>query len=368
MCGVERRPLAGASRFARGSLQVPDPRSEPERYREAVAATVEDREIDVLIPATDVSVGLLLDLEDRIPGLVVPQSGRERYERLSDKAHLTEIASSLGIAVPRQIVLDGPGHTPLDRLSEIGYPLVLKPSRSAVDAPGRVVTQGVRLVSSPDEAERVLEDLPRHAFPLLVQERIVGPGRGVFVLSWEGRLYAAFGHRRIREKPPTGGVSVYRESVRVSEELLRQSRSLLEHVGWNGVAMVEFKEDRETGTPYLMEVNARFWGSLQLAIDAGVDFPRLLVELATGQPVEPVTSYRTGIRSRWLWGEVDHLIGCLKADRALRRELPDLPGRLQAVLRFLVPWRPGDRYEVLRVGDPGPFLRESVQWFRVFTR
>ena len=39
--------------------------------------------------------------------------------------------------------------------------------------------------------------------------------------------------------------------------------------------MMEYKQDRRTGTPLLMEVNGRFWGSLQLAIDAGVDFPYL---------------------------------------------------------------------------------------------
>jgi hypothetical protein len=36
--------------------------------------------------------------------------------------------------------------------------------------------------------------------------------------------------------------------------------------------MVEFKDDG-VNPPCLMEINGRFWGSLQLAIDAGVDFP-----------------------------------------------------------------------------------------------
>ena len=32
--------------------------------------------------------------------------------------------------------------------------------------------------------------------------------------------------------------------------------------------MVEFKQDATTGTPYFMEVNGRFWRSLQPGIDA----------------------------------------------------------------------------------------------------
>ncbi len=128
--------------------------------------------------------------------------------------------------------------------------------------------------------------------------------------------------------------------------------------------MVEFKEDAATGRPYLLEVNGRFWGSLQLGIDANVDFPELLVQLALGESVDPPTGYRLGIQSRWLWGDLDHLLGILRAPRGYRDENADLPTRVEALSRFLVPWRPGDRLEVLRFSDPKPFFRESVAWFR----
>ena len=66
--------------------------------------------------------------------------------------------------------------------------------------------------------------------------------------------------------------------------------------------MVEYKRDSATGQPYLMEVNGRFWGSLQLAIDSGVDFPRILVACALGEHGQQMPSYRVGVRSRWWWG------------------------------------------------------------------
>ena len=69
---------------------------------------------------------------------------------------------------------------------------------------------------------------------------------------------------------------MYRESIALDPELLARSRALLDRFEWNGVAMIEYKIDEATGTPYLMEINGRFWGSLQLAVDAGVDFPALL--------------------------------------------------------------------------------------------
>src|SRR5678815_1154177 len=100
-----------------------------------------------------------------------------------------------------------------------------------------------------------------------------------------------FAHRRIREKPPSGGVSVLSESVAADPETVRKSLALLSALDWNGTAMVEYKQDRVTGQRYLMEINGRFWGSLQLAIDAGVDFPALLVAAALGEHPAPVTQY-----------------------------------------------------------------------------
>lgn len=125
--------------------------------------------------------------------------------------------------------------------------------------------------------------------------------------------------------------------------------------------MVEYKRDIVTGQPYLMEVNGRFWGSLQLAIDAGVDFPRLLVTAALGDPMEPVSVYRLGVRSRWWWGQVDHLVG-----RIRRPTTPFPPGTLSAGRAFgdllLGPFRRRDYEEVLWWNDPQPFVRETIHW------
>ena len=128
--------------------------------------------------------------------------------------------------------------------------------------------------------------------------------------------------------------------------------------------MVEFKIDRETGHPYLMEVNGRFWGSLQLAIDSGVDFPRLLLDVASGVNVGDTPSYRSGVRLRWEWGDMDHLLARLRKSSTDLHLPKDSPSRLAASLQVLLPWRPGERWEVLRPTDPRPFFRESRLWFQ----
>jgi hypothetical protein len=113
-----------------------------------------------------------------------------------------------------------------------------------------------------------------------------------------------------------------------------------------------------------MEVNGRFWGSLQLAIDAGVDFPALLLAAATGEPVPPVSQYAVGVRSRWWWGDVDHLVARLRRSREALSLPADAPGRWSAIRDFLTIHAGSDREEILRRDDPRPFWRETRQWFR----
>jgi predicted ATP-grasp superfamily ATP-dependent carboligase len=187
---------------------------------------------------------------------------------------------------------------------------------------------------------------------------------GIFLLIWDGEIRARFAHRRLREKPPAGGVSVYSESTAADADLVARSRGLLERLGWQGVAMVEYKVDRATGTPYLMEINGRLWGSLQLAIDAGVDFPALLVSWALGEHPATVSSWRSGVRLRWEWGNVDYLVTRIRRSNTELSLPPDAPGPWGSLRESGLVWRPGDRLEVLRARDPAPFLLESWRWLR----
>lgn len=127
--------------------------------------------------------------------------------------------------------------------------------------------------------------------------------------------------------------------------------------------MVEYKVDASTGVPYLMEVNGRFWGSLQLAIDAGVDFPALLVAASDNAVRSTDGNYRVGVRSRWWWGDVDQLLSRWRQSAESLALPPDAPSRWRATLDFFVP-HPHDRSDVFRLRDMRPFIRETIDWFR----
>lgn len=362
VCSTRGRSLAGASRHARGSAAVPDPLRSPGEFISALGELVDRWGIRTLVPIAEPALLAVLANRDAFPNVAIPFPDVDAFRRICDKAALLETAAELGIAVPAQLTLASPEDAERLDCGALEFPLVLKPARSVGEGEGGRVKLGVSHAADGRELRARLAELPPAAYPVLLQQRVVGPGVGIFLLFWEGEMLASFAHRRIREKPPSGGVSVYRESHPLDPDLLRLSRALLERFGWQGVAMVEYKVDAQTGTPYLMEVNGRFWGSLQLAVDAGVDFPALLVRCALGEPPSTPPSYRTGIRSRWWWGDVDQLLALLRHSPAELALPPDAPTRSRALLDFFTLWRPGDRNEIFRWSDPTPVLRESLDW------
>jgi predicted ATP-grasp superfamily ATP-dependent carboligase len=363
VASAHQRSLSGGSRFSRGEFVLPDPLRGAESFVDSLVELIRAERIDLLLPVSEAAILAVLANRARFSDVTIPYPSIERFRQICDKEFVLGRARELGISTPAQIVLKEAANLG-GQTASLKFPVVVKPARSVVEGFGGGAKLTVRYANSSTELERIVSRIGNAGFPLLLQERIVGPGVGVFLLIIDGQILASFSHRRIREKPPSGGVSVYRESISLDPQLGGLSQALLERLGWSGVAMVEYKVCDATGIPYLMEINGRFWGSLQLAIDAGVDFPRLLVDATFGHPVASQRVYRTSIRSRWWWGDVDHLIA------RLRRSSHDLnlpltaPGRIRALLDFLTLWRPGDRNEILRLTDPWPFVRETVAWIR----
>lgn len=356
--------LAGASRWALSEHQVPDPLTRPAEYVAALVEVVRRDAVGLLLPVTEASLLAVLGARERFPGVALPFPDLEAFRRVSDKRLVLEAASAVGISVPDQLTVDTVDQAAGVNAADLSYPLVLKPARSVAGAGAERRKHGVLHLAGPDALRSALRTLAPQAYPVLLQQRIVGAGVGIFLLVWKGQTRAIFSHRRLREKPPSGGVSVYRESIAADPMLVTRSRALLDKLEFEGVAMVEFKLDARTATPYLMEINGRFWGSLQLAVDAGVDFPTILAELAQGIEVGAPPTYQAGIRSRWWWGDVDQLLARLTHSPS-RLALPaGEPGRLGALLSFLRLWWPGDRNEILRLDDPQPFVRESLDWLR----
>lgn len=352
--------LSAYSRHVRGRIRHADPETQPMSFVSATQRACAAGRADFLFPTTDVALRLWLECGQRLPesslaGLPAAQA----MEAALDKERLLHLAQSLGIPVPKTYHLESADHVN-GLADQLSYPVVLKARSSRVCVDGAWVARAPSYAGNADELQRAYSLVrPLDARPIL-QEYVPGQGCGVFALMNHGSLRALFSHRRIRENPPQGGMSVVCESCLPHPVAQEAAIRLLEALQWHGVAMVEFRIDARDGIPKLMEVNGRFWGSLQLAIEAGIDFPYLLYRMARDGDAETTMGYRIGLRSRWLLGELDRLRAVLL--KAAPAPGVEWPTRRQALRSFLGSWHNGTRCAVERLRDPVPALVSAMAY------
>lgn len=353
-CDSTPTALAGQSRYCDLYVQCPSSEHEPMHFVAWLTRFLESQPCQLVMPVTEVTSQLLLQFQESIPGLRLPFSPLSTVLQLANKSHLVALAEQSGVPVPHSQHFEGAHQVDVQAVS---YPAVVKPALSRLFDGKQWLATTVRVARTPEDLTRIFQQdtyLNDHAF--MLQAFIPGTGAGVFALFNRGEPVQFFAHQRLREKPPEGGVSVLSQSCQVPAGLQAHAQTLLQAVNWHGVAMVEFRIG-EDGTPYLMEVNTRFWGSLQLAIDAGVDFPYQLLCAELGWPIPVAGHYRVGQRLRWLLGDLDSLYLVFKRSSGW-------PARLQRLAQFLTPRFRHQRHEVNRWRDPAPAWFELKQYLK----
>lgn len=347
------------SRYIRRVQPLPPYRADDSRWLAGLVELLEREQYDLVIPVHDSSILPLQchrsDIERAGRVYLLPD---DVFRICFSKRETHELAGRLGIAVPRQALV----HTPVEAAALAGawgWPLVLKPLASvSLDNPG--ARHYVRKLRAAAELEGQWAELDA-ARGVLVEENFLGKGVGVEVLCREGAALAAFQHERVHE-PLLGGGSSYRKSVPLEAGLLEATERLMRALRYTGVAMVEFKRNAGTGRWVLLEINARFWGSLPLSLAAGMDFPRYLYEMMCLGRTEFPSRYRCGLYARnWLI-DLFWLRANLKADRTDPALMTVPPRAIARELLHVVALR--ERSDTFVLDDPGPALAELGQFAR----
>jgi predicted ATP-grasp superfamily ATP-dependent carboligase len=355
---------AGWSRASSGTFRYPPPQNGVNAFIESLAAFVRQQPGTLILPMTEATMLPLSAHRDFLTSagarLVLP--AHSDLQRAFNKDETTRLAASLGVAIPKTILVTSSGQA-CEVAKSVRYPVVLKPrtseelsSAGAVRAGGRP-----RYACNSGQLEAAYRDINARSSAVLVQEFVEGEGTGYFALLHHGELRAEFAHRRIRDVHPTGSGSAVRISIEPTPEIRRSSLAILAALRWHGVAMVEYRQP--AGSPAVfMEVNGRFWHSLPLACYAGADFPAMLARMAEEGNIETNLNYRRGVRCRWFLGDARHLIEVWKGPPA---GYPGTyPGRLGTLLQVLAPV-PGTYHDLFQWKDPMPELGD---WVNLFAR
>jgi predicted ATP-grasp superfamily ATP-dependent carboligase len=311
------------------------------RWISALERILKSHEFDLLVPCCDGAILCLDAYRERLAQIRMALPNRAVMEWLFDKQKTRALAQELGVPTARGRPLTS-SDTADGLVREFGLPLLLKTRRSYrlkhLDRRGQV-----HLIRSLPELERVLKDITPE--DNLAEAYFAGRGSGVSVVASEGEILCAFQHRRL-EDPVGGGGSSLRIGEKPDEKLLAACRAIAARCAMTGVAMFEFRAG-EDGSFVLIEVNARFWGSLPLAIASGVDFPWLLYIAQVYGKRPGQVNYREGIVARNFVLNAEHVLFHSEPMRGggVRRVLSGIAGLLVHPIRLLAGREVSDTFQ-----------------------
>jgi predicted ATP-grasp superfamily ATP-dependent carboligase len=320
--------FAARSRATAGTFPLPRPSDAgDEAYVEALAAAARDCDADVVLPGNELAIKAVAGREHLFAAeTAVASNSPETVARATDKALLAELAEEAGVAAPATL-------DPAD----VTFPAVVKPSMTAfTDGGGTQIAPGARVVHDHDELRATVAG---HRGWLL-QRYVEGDLIAVAGVAWQGEVVCSCHQTARRVYPRPVGVSAFAETVPRERELDAALGSIVRRLGWSGI--FEFQLIRSAGRAHVIDLNPRPYGSLALAIGAGLNLPAIWADLVLGREAR-VGDYRPGVRYRAEIRELRALVGALTR------------GRLAAALSIARPRR-RTVHSIFSLRDPAPIL------------
>lgn len=310
--GQTKHDMSLYSRYCHERFVYTSPYVSIEAFLGDVARCAKQFKVDWIFPTSEAGI-LACQLRRHGLGAELLAPSTQQIDILFKKWETIKLAESVGMPVPKTHRI---GLQEVDRVGhlDLNYPVIIKANSSSSIQGDRVMQGGdtVYVYTAEDLRAQAAKRLA-HCPEILIQEFINGYGVGISGIFQNGWPVALFGHRRIHETNPLGGPSAVAVSIPVSDEMRTATTKLMGPTGYTGAAMVEYKIDRATGTPYLMEVNCRLWGSILLPLAAGLDLPYLLWKVLNGEGVDPrETVYQEGVIGRQILSDTKHLLSVLK--------------------------------------------------------
>jgi len=243
---------------------ISDPYTDEHGYVSHIRSITHQHRVAMIIPVGFIDSVLLAKHRKLLPrNIVVPIPSYEAIMMASDKVELVRLCKEIGVKYPRTLSLTKGSLS--DALRSLGLPLVVKGGSDASTPQYAFTTEQLKEMTENGKGGKIL------------QEFISGGGAGYFALVKNGEIIAEYAHNRIIEEKPSGGPSLV-ACISKDPEIFRLGRKIIKQLSWTGALMVEFKRDYETGEYYILEINPKLWGSLDLAVCKRIDFPRYIVE------------------------------------------------------------------------------------------
>ena len=284
---------ASYSKYCRKRFIGPSPVEDEKGFLDYLENLFRSESYDLLMPVGFKSTGLIAQNRERFqPYVRVEIASYQAICTAMNKKNMYKIAEKLKIPYPRTIY-PKTFEEAKDISGSIDYPVVIKGLFEA----------GKQVIAYPKNQEEFLSyyeklcrenDFKEGTLPM-VQEYI-GPGGNecLAALYQRGEIKRFAVYKALRCFPVKGGASSCAATF-YNDEIFNYGKKLLDEIQWHGVADVEFKRDKRSGQLKLMEVNPKFYATVEVAMRAGQNFPYYLCQMARGEELEFSDQYKRNL-------------------------------------------------------------------------
>lgn len=348
------------SRYSDQTFVYTSPKRDLSRFIADVNRYCREFAADCVFPTSEAAIMACSQYHDDLECAAIVPGARDIQIAFS-KANTLAVAASLGITIPTTVCISDTGSLSR-RTLDLSFPVVIKSVSSEVVRGAKTQTSGKTVyVFDWDALIAEVQARVTAGQQVLLQEFIDGYGVGISGLFDQGRPVALLAHRRLRESNPLGGPSALAETIELEPRLVEATTAIMRRIAFTGPAMVEYRINRKSHEPYVMEINGRFWGTVLLAPAAGLDLPYLYWKMLNGLEIrQEETRYQIGVKGRYLVGDTKCLLLCLKGKPTQwPGEFPKRWPALKSYLHSFVDRRSRDL--IFTPQDPMPFVARLAQ-------
>lgn len=326
-------------------LVAPDPRADTEGFVRTLETILGRTPHDLLLPGTDASLLTVSRHRDRLePYVTLGLPSREAVERSLDREQLGIEAAQAGLSFPESRGCRTSAEAAL-AARELGYPVLVKPVQTVVESAGFVDRRSTVLAHD----DRAAQSAATAFGSCIVQRRLEGSVVSVAGVATDDGLVGIAVSRYWRTWPPEAGNVCFSETISCPPGLAERVGSLVNGLGWRGMFELELMERPGAGFAAL-DFNPRPYGSLSLAVAAGVPLPSMWTRWVLGGDPTAATP-RIGVRYRWEDGDLKHLVWQARRGHATSALSIARPRRRVVHAYF-------------RARDPAPLVARAVELAR----
>ena len=275
----EKKCLARYSKYCIAFHQCPDYQSDKLADFLIELAKKDGLQNWVVLPSNDHAVYTLARNKYRLSDyLGIITESIETIEKIINKDRFLVMADSVGVPIPKTWYLSGPED---QQIADLSYPVLTK-GRNGLTFFKKYHRKAF-LAENDIQLRRQLEEINTQVAvsETFTQEVIPDDGNNktesFTAFSIDGEIKAHWTGVKLREHPLRFGTATFAKSID-GGHLLPYGQKILRELKFTGVCEIEFLKDPRDNKYKLIEMNARTWLWVGLAVACGINYPILVYQ------------------------------------------------------------------------------------------